>query len=285
MCFDESRMRGNGQTRWRTDATLLRLGHPAMTKSAKRLQRLLWENSATSESPFSRWSVEVSDQISKPCFEVATLRIARNKLREPVLAELDVTTHSFSDGTMMSDGVRANLGQKIDGTIATALQQKIRIAWLNSSTTVQELTQNRTKNWLEDLDHRLSIALSASLADEKKAYEKRMRELKKSTERNENSIERIRIELERWEERSLQLTLEGYRLPKAVAKTEEMKAKLVDAEFKRRRVHVDEQIERLRKEKSRVLEKVTPMRFTRRGAPQVWPLGVRVILPTSEVAS
>ena len=284
MCFDVSRMRGDSQTRWRKDATLLRLGHPAMTKSAKRLQRLLWENTATSDTPFSRWSVEVSDQVTEPCFEVAILRIARNKLREPVLAELDVTTHSFIDGTIVSEGVRANLGQKIEGAIATELQQKIRMAWMkNSSATVQELTQARTANWLEDLDHRLSIALSASLADEKKAYEKRMKELKKSTERNENSIERIRMELERWEERSLQLTLEGYRMPKAVAKTEEMKAKLVDAEFKRRRVHVDEQIERLRKEKSRVLEKVTPNRFTRRGDPQVWPLGVRVILPTSEV--
>ena len=72
-------------------------------------------------------------------------------------------------------------------------------------------------------------------------------------------------------------------MPKAVAKVQEIEARIVDEEFKRRRVQVDQQIERLRKEKTRVLEKVTPNRFTRRGDPQVWPLGVRVILPTSEV--
>ena len=141
----------------------------------------------------------------------------------------------------------------------------------------------KSKDWINHLDERLERALSASLNDEKKAYDTRMKELKKSTERNQKSIERIRIELERWEYRSLQLTLEGHRLPKAVAKTEEMKAKLVDEEFSRRKVHVDEQIKRLQNEKSRVLDKVTPMRFSRRGEPQVWPLGVRVILPMSEV--
>jgi len=62
MCFDERRMRCDGILRWRKDVALLRLGHPAMTKASKRLQRLLWDES------FSRWSLEISDEISEPRF-------------------------------------------------------------------------------------------------------------------------------------------------------------------------------------------------------------------------
>ena len=64
---------------------------------------------------------------------------------------------------------------------------------------------------------------------------------------------------------------------------EEAKAKLADAEFKRRKVMVDAQVERLERDRERVLNHVIPQRFSRRGEAQVWPLGVRVILPTSEV--
>ena len=283
MCFDESRMKEEGQIRWRKDSVLLRLGHPAMTKAAKRLQRLLWESHATSNNPFSRWSVEVSEEVQVPTFEVATLRIARNNLREPILAELDVTRHLSSGEEIESAGSRLKLGKKLEGAISSELIQYIRSNWLRSSILMDQTISSRTNNWVNQLDDRLKRALSATLSEEKKAYDTRMKELKKSTERNEKSIVRIRDQIELWEQRSLQLTLEGHRLPKAVAKTEEMKAKLVDEEFRRRKIHVDEQIERLEKEKSRVLDKVTPMRFSRRGEPQVWPLGVRVLLPKSEV--
>ena len=46
---------------------------------------------------------------------------------------------------------------------------------------------------------------------------------------------------------------------------------------------VDAQVERLERDRERALNRVIPQRFSRRGEPQVWPLGVRVILPTSEV--
>jgi len=277
MCFDEHRMRSEGILRWRKDVALLRLGHPAMNKASKRLQRLLWDDS------FSRWSIEISDEITEPRFEVAALRIARNKLREPVLAELDVTVHSFDQGSLVSDGARAACGDRFEGDIPSALLNTIRSSWMETSASVQATMDARTDVWLRDLDDHLEKALTTSLADEQKAYKKRMKELKASTDHNEKNIERIRRELEKWENRSLQLTFEGYRLPEAVAKTEEMKAKLVDAEFKRRQVLVDAQVERLQKERDRVLDKIMPMRFTRKGDPQIWPLGVRVLIPPSEV--
>ncbi|MDA9829136.1 DISARM system SNF2-like helicase DrmD [Candidatus Poseidoniaceae archaeon] len=283
MCFDESRMKEEGQLRWRKDSVLLRLGHPAMTKASKRLQRLLWESRATTTNPFSRWSIEVSEEVQVPTFEVATLRIVRNNLREPILAELDITNHKFTGEKIESSGLRMKVGKKLEGSIPEETIQNIRSSWLHSSSPVEQAISEKTKSWINDLDERLKHALSSSLSGEKKAYDTRMKELKKSTERNEKSVSRIRDQIELWERRSLQLTLEGTRLPEAVAKTEEFKAKLVDEEFRRRKIHVDEQIERLEKEKSRVLDKVTPMRFSRRGEPQVWPLGVRVLLPKSEV--
>jgi len=283
MCFDEQRMRGEGKNRWRKDAALLRLGHPAMTKAAHRLQRLLWESEAMTTNPFSRWTLEISDEVNEPTVEIATLRIARNQLKESVRAQLHRSVYALETGEHRNSGPSIPLGDRLPGDIPRPLLMNVATMWSASKQNIEASIHGHTQSWLDGLDEQLEAALESALDDEKKAFRRQIRELKKSTERSEQAINKIKFELERWEEKSNQLTLEGYRLPEAVEKTEEAKAKLADAEFKRRKVMVDAQVERLERDRERVLNHVIPQRFSRRGEAQVWPLGVRVILPTSEV--
>ena len=177
-------------------------------------------------NPFSRWTLEISDEVNEPTVEIATLRIARNQLKESIRAQLHRSVYALKTGEHQNTGSFIRLGDRLPGDIPRPLLMKVATMWSASKQNIEASIHGHTQSWLDRLDEQLEAALESALDDEKKAFRRQIRELKKSTERSEQAINKIKIELERWQEKSNQLTLEGYRLPEAVEKTEEPKPNL-----------------------------------------------------------
>ena len=107
--------------------------------------------------------------------------------------------YALETGEHRNSGRSIPLGDRLPGDIPRPLLMKVATMWSASKQNIEASIHGHTQSWLDGLDEQLEAALESALDDEKKAFRRQIRELKKSTERSEQAINKIKFELERWE--------------------------------------------------------------------------------------
>src|SRR5690606_15931735 len=114
------------------------------------------------------------------------------------------------------------------------------------------------------LQKHLEAAKAHSIQSEKTAFESRINEV--AALRRNQSIERLRIEIEQRRDAARQ-----YSLLEDVNERAEREIRELEDELERRKTHFGHLLERLKNEKQRILERVIPNRFSLRGDAQTFP--------------
>jgi hypothetical protein len=124
------------------------------------------------------------------------------------------------------------------------------------------------------LREQLVAAGKRSMAEEKKRYQHRLKEVEAAM--RETTLAKLEKERDKLLESQKQLSL----LPEAARETEARLADLND-ELHRRRTHYQELLKMLEADQERVLTRMLPRRYALHGAAQVFPVAIEVRLPAA----
>ena len=263
------------------DTVLLHLGHPLLRQCLGALARLRFPGGHGDSVPPSRW-VATAGEVPDGADAVILLtleEIAVNELRE--------TFHHWTR-TLALPVRGAKLGKPMSytaphysacpGTPLTGKPAEPRRIWDAARDQVREFVGAHRARITERIRDELKSVAEEAHAREKDAFERRINEV--SALKRTQSAEKLKREIEEHQAASIQ----KHFFEDADAQAAKQLRDLED-ELKRRQGQFDDLLERLKAEKTRILEKVLPQRYTLRGEVQVFPVTIEIRLPRLRPAS
>jgi len=267
----------------RKDRKLLMLGHPIMAKAISSFTRRLWTPSG--ESKINRWTiVEAGLPKDIPILYLFSFQVnLKNRLGERFQTGLlDLPLIFKKEKPMiLPQNVWSELAPSSSTKLPDEAMKKklpeIRANWKK----VEEFVQTERQKISDSIEASIQAELSKELTQQVKDHKAMFAERRKSLElqKDPKTIEKTRKELMRAEEQMIQMTFSDEKNLEHRRKYEDLKLKLSDAEWERQHSHIELLKGRLEKEKTRVIEKVLPMRYSiDKNGIDIQPVGVRIII-------
>ena len=262
----------------RKDTKLLMLGHPLMNRAMSSLTRKLWESSDISK--VNRWTVikntfqDGIDTIFLFNFQISM----RNELGERFKTGLFQLPVAFK-GEKLTIGDNNNFseGESLSKEEISDNIKEIRSQWFDAKTFAEKEREKLISRLEEDTVKMLKKELTKEIKNQTEMFEHRKRSLEK--QKNPKYMVKLRKELLASEERALQMTFSEEENRKRRQKVADLKIKMDDADWQRRQSHINELKEKLEKEKTRIIERVLPKRYTlMEDGIDIQAVGVKVIL-------
>lgn len=261
--------------RARPYAILVRLGHPLMRRALSVFKRRLWEQDK------GRWTI-VGSPFSTGTEAVGllhTLATATNDLRETIQEEV-VTWPFLVEGGHLS-AVEPEYWAELSRLETFALppegvqQWRKRLAefWPDHEDFLGQFLRDQRAALETDLLKRLGSGLGGALKSERAAYDRRLTEIRKSSERSPQAAERLRRDLLKAERVRVQLTFDADENREREARVEELERKIDAAEWERQHSHLMLLTQRLERERDRLLGQALPLRYSLARV-DVQPIGV-----------
>ena len=256
------------------DTVLLHLGHPMLRHALASFARLRFPGAQVDRISPSRWTTTVG-QVPDGADALLLFTI-----EEMAINELRETFHHWV--RTLAVPVRGGvLGDPLPydgpnhGTPGRYAEDKVNTAreiWDDVDRNLSQFLKQYRASLTESVKkHQIDAGAEARLR-EKEAFERRINEV--AALQKTQSIDKLKREIEERRSGALQLSL----LEDANEIAERQLRDLED-ELKRRTGHFGELLERLKSEKSRILERVIPNRFTLRGDVQVFPVTIEFRFP------
>ncbi len=245
------------------DTKLLMLGHPVMDKALVTFRNRLWDQSG--ESNINRWTLEfqsLPDGISS-VYNFTFQVTLRNELGErfkvgflevPICVKGDsVLALSHSEWSKITEN--SSTPYEFDGNITG-----IREQWLEVKAYAEKQRDTLVNNIQAHAKKELQKELAHENDTQTRMFIERMKALE--IEKDSRTIDRLKKELIKAEEKAVQLTFSEDINRIHREQLDELKSKKLDAEWERQHGHVELLKRRLEKERKRILEKVLPKRYS-----------------------
>lgn len=260
------------------DTVLLHLGHPLLRQSLNAFARLRFPGGQNDFLPPSRWVVTRGEvPAGAQALVLFTVEeMAINDLRETFhhwtrTLALPVRNNTLDEPLPYSGPHHGQPGQQGAADVAAA-----RDLWDELEDAIKILLGTYRQQLSQTLRTQLKTAYEQARAHEKEAFEQRIREV--AALQKAQSIDKLKREIE--EQRAASIQQQLFDDADAIA---EKRLRDLEDELKRRQNQFGDLQERLIQEKSRILDKVLPLRFALRGEAQVFPVTIEIRFP--EVAA
>lgn len=238
----------------RTDAVLIRLGHPLMRRAIGTLRRHLWDG-----RELSRWTItarKLPAGVNELLILYTTLEIT-NDLRETVHQEVSVTPFQVHGDhlTPLVDELWQQLShleshQVPAGQLASQVS-RVTDQWIGHDQQLREFLKDQLNSYRTEFENRMAERLKEELAEEKAKFDSRLKELGSEPK----WLERQRAEMERQRLRLQQGALfDELRL--------QQEQKLKSLEWEVMHSHIEQMRQLLEHERDRMLEKILPKRYS-----------------------
>jgi superfamily II DNA or RNA helicase len=256
------------------DTVLLHLGHPLLRHALASFARLRFPGAQTDRISPSRWTTtegQVPEGIDALLlFTVEEMAI--NELRETFHHWVRTLAIPIRGGTLGNPLTYTGPNQGSTGKFAEGRVDDARSLWDEVDRNLGQFLKQYRTTLTESVKGHLVAAGDETRQREKESFERRINEV--AALQRSQSIDKLRREIEERRNGALQLSL----LEDANEIAERQLRDLED-ELKRRTGHFGELLDRLKSEKTRILERVVPNRFTLRGDVQVFPVTVEIRFP------
>ncbi len=281
LVFDPARFvsTANGRPVFRPakDAVLLHLGHPIYRHALATFARARFpgghEHFAATRWTVRRGSVPDGAQM---VVVLTVEELAVNDLREPFHHWLRTVRFAVRDG---------QLGQALPyepPSGAAASSSPLDPATIQEAQDLWDSVAYDLPPVIGGLAGRLTEAVTALLATDRKdavktekaRFKHRIGEVRRLM--SENTIRKLEKERDKLaaEARQMYFGFAEESRVQALARLQDL-----EAEIERRKTHYEELVELLDREEQRVLEEILPRRYTLRGAAQIFPVAVEIVLP------
>ena len=261
------------------DTTLLHLGHPVFREALTSFARLRYPGQRAQHAA-SRWTVRRGPvpKGSQALLLVTVEELAVNELREPIHQWIRTLRLPIERGGGLGTPdpyvAPADENERVRrvAPVAEADHKKGVALWDEVADDVPAALSRHAKELTAHVTAALKEAAKIALREEKKRYDERLKEVQATlTQTSLQKIERERDELLK-DLRQLKLYAPDTR------RAEELLRDL-DDEVRRRRLHYEELLQRIRDDRERVLTQLLPRRHELRGAVQVFPVAIEIRLP------
>ena len=257
-----------------TDTVLLHLGHPLFRQALASFARLRFPGGVETRQA-SRWLVtrgfvpEGADAVILLSVE----EMAVNEVRETFHHWMRVLALPIVNDELQSP-LDYWISQR-EGLVDVKDAQTIaagRELWADFEGECKQLIKKHRQALTDSVSEHLSDVQIEVRRQEKAAFDERIGEIKRL--KKDQNIQKLQEEIEELKEKYLQLDL----YEDADERAAQMLRDAQD-ELKRRTRHFDDLLERLKLEKTRVLDRVVPLRYALRGQAQVFPVTVEIRFP------
>ena len=266
---------GRSVFRSRPDTALLHLGHPVIQRGLSDLTRQRFPGGT--ERPASRWTVFRG---SVPASTDALLRLtveemAINELRETFHHWVSTLVFPIRHGQLQQPlPHRAAAALEWPGALAPDLVAEAANLWADVERDLGRWLREHAQFLGETLQRQIDLDRQAAHEEENTRYQSRQGEV--SALIATTTMARLEREIGELRTRKRQGLLFD---EQQVFDTLERDIEAKETELRRRQLHYEELREQLSRERDRILNHVIPKRHTMRGAPQVMPVAVEIILP------
>jgi hypothetical protein len=245
------------------DTRLLMLGHPVMERSLMTFRRRLW--TPVTESNLNRWTVvatELPEGISS-LFRVTFTASVGNRLGER--CRIGVLESTFCpDEVRIPVDTLGSISPKQKVPLDSAQREKIvpqiRKKWLSQINNVEKTKLLAKELIAKKTAEELQKELFLRTREYEELYALRKRSLNERTD--PKSLEKIRKELEAAEDRYKQMTLSEEINEERRQNYALVREKYAEAQWETQRKNIESLIERLDRERDRMLNRVLPNRFS-----------------------
>jgi hypothetical protein len=250
------------------DTVLMHLGHPLLRQTLAQFARLRYPGSLHGEMPVSRWSVKYGN-IPEKCDALILMSVeelAVNELREPLhhwVRTLRIPVSKNKIGKPLEHVPPADEHSAEAASDAGSVE-KARTLWLEVEHDLHTLLEGYRSSLLEKIGKNLDRSRKDGITAYSKASDERMKEIEKSM--NENRVQK----LEEQRRKILNEMMQGILFSEMRSEKDKALAN-VEEEIERNTVHFKALLEKLKYERTRMLEKTLPMRFALKGGVQVYP--------------
>ena len=249
------------------DTRLLMLGHPLMERALSTFRKRLW--TSADESLLNRWTIE---QHSLPDeFRTLFILTFQVSLRNQLGERFQVGIHDLAIGVRESEDLEVVPDETLErlsqvGSSPYAFDRSgdtdlidIRSQWLD----VKRFAETYRNDLLTEITSHTAQMLELKYQEQKNTQEVMFQERMKALEfeKNSRTIERLRLELIKAEEKAVQLTFSEEQNRIHYEQLQELRSRISDAEWERRHGHVELLKRRLENERKRIIEKVLPRRY------------------------
>lgn len=258
------------------DTVLLHLGHPLFRQALAIFARARFPGGHQGAA-ISRWAVR-HGPVPRDADALVLLTVEElgvNELREPFhhwvrTIRLPVRHGSLGEPLepVLPDADGAGETPPSESTIAQAAD-----LWLDVGPELPPVLEAAAQEATVRIEGALSQARSGALNTERERFRHRLREVERAIQ------ETTLAKLERERDRLLVAMRQTALFPELVREKEQALRDL-DDELHRRRHHYEELLTQLRSERTRVIERLVPQRYTLRGTVQVFPIAVEIRLPS-----
>jgi hypothetical protein len=218
--------------------------------------------------PVSRWSVKYGN-IPEKCDALILMSVeelAVNELREPLhhwVRTLRIPVSKNKIGKPLEHVPPADEHSAEAASDAGSVE-KARTLWLEVEHDLHTLLEGYRSSLLEKIGKNLDRSRKDGITAYSKASDERMKEIEKSM--NENRVQK----LEEQRRKILNEMMQGILFSEMRSEKDKALAN-VEEEIERNTVHFKALLEKLKYERTRMLEKTLPMRFALKGGVQVYP--------------
>ena len=250
------------------DSKLLHLGHELYHRVMTTFARYRFPGGVDSAS---RWVVRVGDVPPglDGIVQLTVEELAVNELREPCHHWVRTLRYAIRNDELaerLPDIPAGDLPRGDQGDIDEA-----RELWDCAAKSLKQVIKELQSELHANIEHRMSEARSSARGIESERFERRINEIQRERENTAKQVareaEKKRGELER-----------GILFMNLRSDLEKQLAEL-EGEVALRRQHYNRWLDTMREEKTRVLERVLPRRYTLRGQARVYPIAVEIRLP------
>jgi len=269
--------RNNGRPVFRPskDTVLLHLGHPMFRHALVTYARARFPG-AGGDIAASRWCVR-QGEVPAGADAVVLLTVeelAVNELREPFHHWVRTLRIPIKGGELKPPLPHAIPGDCSRGTGTTTdhSTNQAQDLWQEIDPDLVDMLKAETERLTTLVLSHLEKQSKVAADDEKKTFDHRKKEIERLM--SETSIKKLEKERDK-----LLTAMQQQELFAPRVREQEEKLRDLEEELKRRRSHYQELLDRLKIERTRVLEQILPQRYKLRGKVQVFPVAVEILLP------
>lgn len=257
------------------DTVLLHLGHPMFKKALAMFARARFPGDYDSIAP-SRWIVRYGKvPVGMDALLLLTIEeLAVNELREPFHHWIRTLRLPIKKGELGNP--LPHIAPAYDLPSTKQVDEKA----INLAQTISEDIFFDIKPFLNQMSANLTSAITkqldevgkSALQEEKTRFKNRLKEVEQAMK--ETSLKK----LEKERDALLEKLQKGILFPEMLRDKED-KLRNLDDELKRRQMHYQELLEKLRLDETRVIEQMLPKRYKLRNFVQVFPIAIEIRLP------